>query len=39
MRTAGDSDPDKEGVCQQISGTFTFSAVSAFLYPEESAGK
>ncbi|MFT5434331.1 MAG: hypothetical protein ACI9OJ_005044 [Myxococcota bacterium] len=39
LGTAGDSAPDEEGVCQQISGTFTFSAVSAFLYPEESAGK
>ena len=31
----GDLARDEEGVCQQMSSTLTFTAVSAFFYPEE----
>lgn len=32
LRREADLERDADGVCQAISGTFTFSAVSAFLY-------
>ena len=32
---SGDMAPDAEGQCQQISGAFAFSGVSAFFFPEE----
>lgn len=35
LGSAGDLEPDDEGVCQKLSGTFLFTAVSGFLYPGE----
>jgi len=35
---AGDMAPDAEGQCQEISGAFAFSGVSAFFFPESEDG-